>query len=63
MQSPIERMVKVLNDRRNERSTKELLRSDPSTPRQDSMVRRMAKRIARGAGQRCFDSGEECVVL
>lgn len=63
MTSPVERMVKVLNDRKLEAGIKEDLVSDHDKPRQESTMRRMAKHISKGESRRCFDSGDESVYL
>lgn len=61
---PLEITVAVYENRINEAQVKDLMKPVTITKKEDSTIKRMAKRINRGASQRGFaHDGEECVSL
>lgn len=61
MKTPVEIIVSSLNSRRHETNLIEIKNSDPSKQKEESIVRRIAKRISKSENSRqfCFDGDDE----
>lgn len=61
---PLNITIEVYENRINDAHVKDLMKPVTITKKEDSAIKRMAKRINRGASQRGFShDGEECVSL
>lgn len=63
MKTPVEIIVNSLNSRRHEYNLKEIKNSNPFQQKEESIVRRIAKRISKSEVSRQFGFDNECEVL
>lgn len=63
MKTVIERIIGVMESRANEKCVHDLIRPKQSSSKDETTMRRMAKRISKSESNRQFDFSSECEVL